>query len=168
MKCLFRLGYITTLFAIFFIAGCATPVKQDAHLSSYFSPWHGRLSLRITPEQGQAQSLSAEFELSGNEQQGELTLYGPLGGTIAAMNWTPQSATVRANGEIRHFESLGELLREVLGTELPVSALFAWVAGEPKLTEGWSANLTDYSRGRIKAHRQNPSPATELNLVLSR
>jgi outer membrane lipoprotein LolB len=122
----------------------------------------------MTPEQGSAQSFSAEFELSGNEQLGELTLYSPLGSTVAAMNWTPQSATMRANGEVRHFESLGELLREVLGTELPVSALFAWVAGEPELTDGWSADLSDYPRGRIKAHRQNPTPATELNLVLTR
>jgi len=75
---------------------------------------------------------------------------------------------MRANGEIRHFESLGELLREVVGTELPVSALFAWVAGERKGTNGWSADLTDYRRGRIKARRQDPTPAAELNLVLTR
>lgn len=168
MKFLFRLGCIASLFAIFLIAGCASPIRYEEQLSSYLSPWHGRLSLRITPQQGQAQSLSVEFELSGNEQLGELTLYSPLGSTVAAMNWTRQSATMRADGEIRHFESLGELLRVVLGTELPVSALFAWVAGEPKLAAGWSADLTDYSRGRIKAHRQNPSPATELNLVLTR
>lgn len=99
---------------------------------------------------------------------GELTLYSPLGSTAAAMAWTPQSATMRANGEIRHFESLGELLREVVGTELPVSALFAWMAGERKWTNGWSADLTDYPRGRIKAHRQDPTPAAELNLVLTR
>lgn len=168
MKFLFRLGCLATLFAIFSIAGCASYVRHDAQLSSYSSPWHGRLSLRTTPEQGSAQSFSAEFELSGNEQLGELTLYSPLGSTVAAMNWTPQSATMRANGEVRHFESLGELLRVVLGTELPVSALFAWVAGEPKLTNGWSADLTDYPRGRIKAQRQNPTPATELILVLTR
>ncbi len=75
---------------------------------------------------------------------------------------------MRANGEIRHFESLDELLREVVGTELPVSALFAWVAGERKGTNGWSADLTDYRRGRIKARRQDPTPAAELNLVLTR
>lgn len=168
MKFLFRLGCIATLFAIFLVAGCASHIKHEVQFSSYLSPWQGRLSLRITPQQGQTQSFSAEFELSGNEQLGELTLFSPLGSTVAAMNWTPQAATMRANGEIRHFESLGELLREALGTELPVSALFAWVAGEPKLTDGWSADLTDYPRGRIKARRQDPTLATELNLVLTR
>lgn len=75
---------------------------------------------------------------------------------------------MRTNGEIRQFESLGELLREVVGTELPVSALFAWVAGERKLANGWSADLTDYPRGQIKAHRKDPTPAAELNLILTR
>ena len=75
---------------------------------------------------------------------------------------------MRANGEIRHFDSLGELLREVIGTELPVSALFAWVAGERKGANGWSADLTDYPRGQIKARRQDPTSAAELNLVLTR
>jgi outer membrane lipoprotein LolB len=118
--------------------------------------------------QGQPQSFSAEFELTGNEQVGELTLYSPLGNTAAAMTWTPQSATMRANGEIRHFASLDKLMLEVVGTELPVGALFAWVAGERKWTNGWSADLTDYPKGRIKARRQDPSHAAELNLLLTR
>jgi outer membrane lipoprotein LolB len=168
LKLLFRLVCSAVFIAIFSIAGCASYTGSNEKFSSYSSPWHGRLSLRINPEQGQSQSFSAEFELTGNEQAGELTLYSPLGSTAAAMTWTPQSATMRANGEIRHFESLGELLREVVGTELPVGALFAWVSGERKGTNGWSADLTDYPRGRIKARRQDPTPAAELNLVLTR
>jgi outer membrane lipoprotein LolB len=168
LKFLFRLACSSIFIAIFLIAGCASYTVSNEPFSAYSSPWHGRLSLRINPEQGQSQSYSAEFELTGNEQVGELTLYSPLGSTAAAMMWTPQSATMRANGEIRRFESLGELLHEVVGTELPVSALFAWVAGERKGANGWSADLTDYPRGRIKARRQDPTPAAELNLVLTR
>lgn len=126
------------------------------------------MSLKVNAEQGSAPYFSAEFELSGNEQAGELTLYNPFGSTAAAIKWTPQSATLRTNGEIKHFESLNELLRETIGTELPVEALFAWVAGEPKLTNGWHADLTDYPKGRIKARRQDSGPAAELNLVLTR
>jgi len=168
LKFLFRLAYSSVFIATLLIAGCASYTGPNDKFSVYSAPWHGRLSLRINPEQGKSQSFSAEFELTGNEQVGELTLYSPLGSTAAAMTWTPQSATMRANGEIRYFESLGELLREVVGTELPVSALFAWVAGERKGTNGWSADLTDYPRGRIKARRQDPTPAAELNLVLTR
>jgi outer membrane lipoprotein LolB len=126
------------------------------------------LSLRISPEQGQAQAFSAEFDLIGNDQTGELTLYGPLGSTAAAMTWTPQSATMRTNGEARHFGSLNALVREAVGTDLPVSALFAWVAGENKRANGWHADLSDYPQGRIKARRQDPAPTAELMLVLSR
>ena len=168
MNFLYRFGRLSAILAIISIAGCASYVEPEASFVHYSSPWQGRLSLRITPEQGQAQSFSAEFELSGNEQAGELTLYSPLGSTAAAMKWNPQSATMRANGEIKHFASLGELLREAVGTELPVHALFAWVAGEPELANGWRADLTDYAKGRIKARRQEPTPAAELNLVMTR
>ncbi len=168
MKFLLRLACTSVFIAIFFIAGCASYTGSNELFGVYSSPWHGRLALRIEPALGQSQSFSAEFELTGNEQVGELTLYSPLGSTAAAITWTPQSATMRANGEIRRFDSLGELLREVIGTELPVSALFAWVAGEHKGANGWSADLTDYPRGRIKARRQDPTPAAELILVLTR
>lgn len=148
-----------------FIAGCASYVKPE---EPFYSPWHGRISLQIDSEQGRVSSFSAEFELSGNVQAGELTLFNPFGSTAAAIKWMPQSATLRTNGAIRHFESLNELLREAIGTDLPVDALFSWVAGEPKLTSGWHADLVDYPKGRIKARRQDPAPAAELNLVLTR
>jgi len=163
-----RLAYSPLLFAIFLIAGCATPSIPEGQLLSYSSPWHGRLSLRISPDQGPPQAFSAAFELSGNQQAGELTLYGPLGTTAASMAWSPQSAFMRTNGEVRYFGSLSELIREAVGTELPVNALFAWVAGESKVANGWRADLSDYPRGRIKASRQDPAPSAELNLILTR
>lgn len=84
------------------------------------------------------------------------------------MTWSPRSAFLNTNGEVRHFESLNELIKEAVGTELPINALFAWVAGEAKIANGWRADLSDYPRGRIKASRQEPAPVAELNLILTR
>jgi outer membrane lipoprotein LolB len=168
LKVFVRLANSFLLLAMFLIAGCATSSIPESQLPSYSSPWHGRLSLRISPDQGPPQAFSAAFELTGNQQAGELTLYGPLGTTAASMAWSPQSAFMRANGEVRYFGSLNELIKEAVGTELPVNALFAWVAGEGKVASGWRADLSDYPRGRIKASRQEPAPAAELNLILNR
>ncbi len=112
--------------------------------------------------------MTAGFELIGTAQTGGLTLYTPLGSTAAALSWSPGAAELRANGDVRHFDSLGALLREAVGTELPVAALFDWVAGKNQAGKDWSADLSDYTQGRIKARRQEPGAAAELNLILEK
>lgn len=112
------------------------------------------------------QSFSATFELSGNAQTGALTLFTPLGTTAAALTWSPQASTLRSNAETRQFDSLGTLMQQTLGAELPVAALFAWLAGEAVAVAGWQADLSQRSSGRIGARRDTPLPAAELRLVL--
>ena len=120
-----------------------------------------------TPSSGrQSQSFSAEFELTGNAQAGELTLYTPLGSTAAALSWSPQTARMRTNGEFHYFESLDALIRQAVGTEIPVVALFAWLAGDNMVIAGWSADLSHHANGRITARRTQPAPVAELRLVL--
>jgi outer membrane lipoprotein LolB len=160
-----RLG---TVLIIFFTAGCATVLSPELQLSAYASPWHGRLSLKTDLEPGQKQDFSAEFELTGNAETGDLNLYTPLGSTAAAITWSPHLASMHANGEVRYFGSLNDLLKNVVGAELPIDALFAWLSGERMWASGWRADLSQYYRGQIKANRQEPSPATELNLLLTR
>jgi outer membrane lipoprotein LolB len=112
------------------------------------------------------QSFSAAFELSGNAQAGALTLFTPLGTTAAALSWTPQASTLRSNTETRQFDSLGALMQQTLGAELPVAALFAWLAGDAVAVAGWQADLSQRGNGRIGARRDAPLPAAELRLVL--
>lgn len=112
------------------------------------------------------QSLSAAFELSGNAQAGELTLFTPLGTTAAALSWSPQGSTLRSNTEIRQFDSLGALMQQTLGAELPVDALFAWLAGDAVVVAGWQADLSQRRSGRIGARRDTPLPVAELRLML--
>jgi len=113
------------------------------------------------------QSFTATFELSGNAQTGALTLFTPLGTTAAALNWSPQSSTLRSNAESRQFASLGALMQQTLGAELPVAALFAWLAGDAMAAEGWQADLSQRASGRIGARRDAPLPVAELRLVLA-
>ena len=166
------------LIAILLIAGCAYPTRARGQNDAEIALWRGRLALRVAPAaplaqgesgaQPQAQSFSASFELTGNAQAGELLLFSPLGTTLAELNWTAQTASLRTNGETRSFNSLAELLKQATGTEIPVASLFAWLAGENLATPGWLADVSQHSLGRVVARRSDPLPAVELRLVVEK
>ncbi len=156
----------TFLLAIIFLAGCALQTRSGDQGDSTMKVWRGRLATRV--EAMQVQAFAAEFELTGAPGAGSLTLYGPLGSTMAAISWSPLTAVMRSYGEERHFESLDTLITQTFGTEVPVTALFAWIAGEPMEAAGWIADLSQYGAGRILARRVQPAPAAELRLVLEK
>lgn len=149
-----------------FIAGCAAPAKTGLANQPEASPWHGRLAVRIDSEP--PQSFAAGFELTGSPVTGELTLLTPLGSTAAVLSWTAQTVVMRANGEVRYFESLDELIRQAVGTAIPVTALFEWLNGNNAQVSDWKADLSQYAQGRITARRMPPAPAAELRLVLEK
>lgn len=159
-----------TLFAIIFIAGCASPPRARISNQSEVPVWRGRLAVRVESDlpQSQPQAFSAGFELTGNALAGELALYTPLGNTATALSWSSQAAVMRTNGDVRHFESLDALIKQAVGTEIPVAALFAWLAGDNRTVAGWSADLSQHANGRITARRTDPAPAAELRLVLEK
>ena len=128
------------------------------------SPWRGRLAIRVESEP--VQVFSAAFELSGSAPNGALTLFTPLGTTAAALSWTPDGSTLRSNAEVRQFANLGALMRQTLGAELPITALFAWLAGDTATSAGWQVDLSQRPNGRITVRRQSPLPMAELRVVL--
>ena len=128
------------------------------------SPWRGRLAIRVESEP--AQVFSAAFELSGSAPAGALTLFTPLGPTAAALSWTPEGGTLRSNSEVRQFATLGALMRQTLGAELPITALFAWLAGDTAVSDGWQVDLSQRPNGRITVRRQSPLPMAEMRVVL--
>lgn len=156
--------------AVFFAAGCAAPQHASVSNPSEISSWRGRLAVRVEAEQpdAQAQSFSASFELTGTPLTGELALYTPLGSTAAALSWSSGTAQMRANGDVRQFESLEDLIRQAVGTDIPVVALFAWLAGDNMNVNGWRADLSQHANGRITARRTEPAPIAELRLVLEK
>ncbi len=158
---------VSALGLLLLLAACAVAPGSSRQQAVDSAVWHGRLALRLAAEPGAApaQHLSAGFELSGSARQGQLTLLTPLGTTLAALSWSEQGASMQAQGEKRDFDSLAGLSQQVLGTEVPVAALFAWLRGEALEVAGWRADLSTWASGRITAQRTQPLPPAELRVV---
>lgn len=155
------------LIATVLIAGCAGSVKPIGQYDAETRSWNGRLAVRIDGvNDGPPQSFSASFYLIGQARAGELILYGPLGSTAAHLNWTPDAATLLSNGTVRNFNSLSELAQQATGTDLPIAALFDWLAGRDVPVSGWQADLSQLGQGRLTARRLQPEPGAELRLIL--
>lgn len=150
--------------AVLLSAGCAQLERSWTPEARSAKSWHGRLAMRI--ESNPVQSFSAGLELSGDARAGELVLSSPLGMTLLTVAWRPGEATLQRDGRSRRFESMPELMREALGADLPMTALFAWLAGDNAVVAGWQADLSQLDRGRLSARRSEPAPAAELRLML--
>jgi len=146
------------------LAGCATP--QRGPVEPGVQVYTGRLALSV--QSNPPQAFSAGFELKGAPATGELTLFTPLGGTLAALAWTPASATLRTNEGLREFPSLDALASEVTGADLPVAALFDWLEGRATPVAGWQPDVGEVARGRLRAQRSTPAPAADLRIVFEK
>jgi len=146
------------------LAGCATP--QRGPVEPGVQVFTGRLALSV--QSNPPQAFSAGFELKGAPAAGELNLFTPLGGTLAALAWTPESATLRTNDGSRAFPSLEALASEVTGADLPVAALFDWLEGKPTPVAGWQPDVSDVANGRLRAQRSTPAPAADLRIVFEK
>jgi outer membrane lipoprotein LolB len=155
-----------SLFAIFLIAGCASPTWTSATYPTDSARWQGRIAVKVAS--APPQSVAAQFELLGNATAGRMDLSTPLGTTIAQMRWSAQSAEVLVNGQIHRYASLADLTAATLGAELPAEALFQWLQGLPASAPGWQVNLSDWEQGRISAQRSAPSPMVDLKIILER
>ena len=156
--------WLLATFLVLLLCACAIPPRTPAVAG--VQVWTGRLALAV---EGQAsQSFSAGFELKGAPENGELTLYNPLGGTLAVLAWSPGTATLRAGGTTRQFTSLEALAQEATGAPLPVAALFDWLAGKATPIEGWEADLSQVADGRLRARRNAPPPVADLRVVFGR
>lgn len=146
------------------LAACAQLPRGPSASVGVRDQWSGRLALRVDAEP--VQSFFAAFELRGNAQSGQLSLYSPLGSTLAQMQWAPGLAQLNWNGQQRSFDSIGALTQQATGTELPIASLFGWLAGQDSQTEGWSADLRQLGDGKLVAQRNLPKPVVTMRLVL--
>lgn len=152
------------LCAVLLLAGCAVPPRTPTPAG--VQAWTGRLALSV---EGQAnQSFSAGFELKGTAETGELTLFNPLGSTLAVLSWTPGTATLRSNGKVRQFPSVEALAQEATGAALPLPALFDWLAGKATPIDGWEPDVSQVAEGRLRARRTAPPPPADLRVVFER
>jgi outer membrane lipoprotein LolB len=169
---------LALLNAIFIVAGCAypaTPTGQNDDKPAELplvGRYRGRIALKIdaaaAADESRGQSFSAEFELSGGAQTGELVFFSPLGSIVATLNWTPQTARLHQGGEIQNFDSLGALLKQSTGADIPVASLFSWLAGKNVAIDGWQADLSQYESGRLIARRTIPAPTVEMRVIVEK
>lgn len=146
------------------LAACAQPTRIAAPQSAG-GPWNGRLALVV--EGAASQSFSAVFVLEGTPLQGDLTLSTPLGTALAALHWAPGRAELQSPSGTRTTNSLDVLLRDVLGSAIPVQALFAWLQGDTATAEGWQVDLSQLDSGRLVAVRSQPQPRATLRIALN-
>ena len=127
--------------------------------------WQGRLSLRVL--QSSPEQFSASFELNGSADQGELSLYSPLGTTLAQARWTPQNAQLLQGDKVQNFASMEALTQQLTGAALPLPALLAWLDNDGPALPGWQLNSESPASGRrVFAKRDSPLPALQLTLLL--
>ena len=145
------------------LAGCANPARQlaPADAASY---WSGRMSVQV--QESPPQTTSGSFELSGSPAVGELVLLNPLGNIVARVRWDQAQASVTQNNRTRQADSLDALIQELLGTSLPIAALFDWLQGKNTQASGWQADLANRDNGKIVAQRLSPLPEAMLRIVL--
>lgn len=143
------------------LVACATPATLATAEGT--PHWSGRLALTVDSEP--RQSYSAAFELGGTPETGELTLFSPLGNTLASIRWSPAGAQLQQGERITRRADLDSLSAELTGAALPVLALFDWLQGQPSSAAGWEADLQRHADGRVVARRLHPEPTAELKLV---
>lgn len=145
------------------LTACTTPQPK---LSAPSAEWSGRLAVQVLKDP--PESMSASFELQGSAQSGQMLLLSPIGTTLARLQWQPEFARLEQGQRQIDGTSLQHLATRLTGTELPILALFEWLAGRPADVIGWQVDLTQHAQGRINAERRLPAPATVLRIVLDR
>ncbi len=143
------------------LAACAVPPRERP---ARF--WSGRLALQVLGEA--PRDVQAAFELQGSPEQGELTLLSPLGTLLARLSWRPGQALLEQGEQRWHDQSVDALALRLVRTPLPLAALFDWFEGRASESAGWTADLSAWAEGRIRAERTSPAPAARLRIVLER
>ena len=135
-----------------------SPLTQTGH-------WEGRLQLKILnkkPEQ-----FSATFMLEGTAEQGELTIYSPIGTTVAQAAWDQEGATLTEGSQKQTFSSMDSLTEKLTGASLPLPSLMAWLNNDGPAVAGWEIRAENPASGRrLFARRLQPLPQLQLALIL--
>lgn len=147
--------YGITLLSFLWLTGCAHLQNKNSHSNAPI--WSGRIAIQIAPhEQQQTQSINAGFSLEGEASHGTFSLFNPFGNTEAVLTWTPNHAELVSRGKKQEFDSLATLTTELLGTELPITTLFDWLAGIATPINNWHADFSQLNQGRLTAQQISP------------
>ncbi len=140
------------------------PTAQQVTLKQ-MGHWQGRLSLRVL--QPNPEQFSANFELHGSAETGELSILSPLGTTLAVARWTPHNAQLVQGQKVQDYASIQALTQQLTGAALPLQALLAWLDNDGPPLPGWQLTSESPASGRrVFAKREAPLPALQLTLLL--
>ena len=95
-------------------------------------------------------------------------MLSPIGTTLARLSWTPQAAVLEQGQDKTESANLQSLSQRLTGTELPIAALFEWLAGKAADVPGWQVDLTAHREGRLTARKNAPAPEAVLRILLDR
>lgn len=143
--------------------GCSSPAPLR-RTDDGTDAWSGRFHLTTHTER--IQTVAAMFTLEGSAAQGQLLLSSPLGTTLAQASWSQDHARLVANDRTTQFADMDALTTALMGSAIPVWALFDWIKGKPTVVEGWDVNLADWSAGRIAATRTHPLPLAHIRILI--
>lgn len=166
-----RVGWAWALLLALFLSGCATPRLPAPDIAADRAAenaafWSGRMAIQVFKEP--PESMGASFELQGSAQQGDMLLLSPIGTTLARLQWSPAGAKLTQGAQTIESPNLPSLASRLTGTDLPITALFDWLAGRAANVPGWQVDLSQHAQGRLSAERLSPAPRTALRIVLDR
>lgn len=117
----------------FLVGACSTAPTARVHPSN--THYHddisltGRLSVSYQ-QQGKPQALQGKFNWDQTTSATHITLYTPLGQTIAQIVIEPDRAMLQQSGEaLRIARDVSALTTDTLGWPLPVTGLKEWLQG---------------------------------------
>jgi outer membrane lipoprotein LolB len=146
------------------VAACAAPQKTSGLKTIENNSYAGRISLTVQSEP--VQTFAGGFDLQGTVAAGELSLFTPLGSTVAVMRWSAGRAELQNSGQTQQYPSVQAMLERTTGAAIPLEALFAWLRGEAAAAPGWQADVSRHAEGRISAQRSDPAPPAQLRIIL--
>lgn len=121
------------------LAGCATTApRSGAAVAPYRDAvaLSGRIAINYSRD-GKKESLNGKFTWQQTKANTDVSLISPTGQTVAVINVTPASATLKESGKTpQTAPDLDALTQKTLGWTLPVSGLRDWLQGYAVDSEG--------------------------------
>ena len=140
------------------LSGCASPPVPEAGAKSLDTistlDRSGRFAMKAEVFGRNPEAVQGGFIWSDRGQLLKLDLTNPMGTVLARIEVGPQGALLQeSNGNVTRAPHPDALIRQVLGQEIPVSGLRAWMRGWP--AEGSSAEELTRTSGHISRMKQN-------------
>lgn len=140
------------------LAGCAAPTVSDAQakLVDTMSILNrsGRFAMKAEVFGRHPEAVQGGFVWKDRGQLLTLDLTNPMGTVLARVEVGPQGALLQeSNGKVSRASHPDALISQVIGQEIPVSGLRAWMRGQP--ASGSTADEVARTSGQLSRLRQN-------------